>query len=84
MSDQEPKTKDGFSKHVKHRVGDNLRVHINLAGAVGDAPDAVVVQCLSTELERNDVHWVQSPQNQSESTNGSEESSRLGVLRLDH
>lgn len=84
MSKQEPKTENGFSKHVKHSVGDNLRVNINFAGAVGDAPDAVAIQCFSTALERNDVHRVQGPQNQSESTNGSEESSRLRVLRLHH
>lgn len=84
MSKQEPKTKDGFRKHVKHSVGDNLGVNSKVAGAVGDAPDAVAIQWFSTVLERNDIHWVHGPQNQSESANGSEESSRLGVLRLDN
>lgn len=39
---------------------------------------------MSTRLERDDVHWVHSPQNQSESANGSEEGSGLGVLRLNN
>ena len=40
MSEKEPEAEDGFGENVKDGIGDDLSVDINLAGSVGDTPDA--------------------------------------------
>lgn len=40
MGEQQPKAEDGLRENVKHPIGNNLRININLACAVGDTPHA--------------------------------------------
>lgn len=40
VSDDQPSTEDGLSKHIKDGVGDDLAVDTNLTGTISEAPDA--------------------------------------------
>lgn len=40
MGEQQPKAEDGLGENVEHPIGNNLRININLACAVGDTPHA--------------------------------------------
>lgn len=39
MSEQKPEAEDGLGENIENGVGNDLGVHIDLAGAVGDTPD---------------------------------------------
>ena len=41
MGEQEPEAEDGLGQDVKNGIGDNLRVNIRNARAIGDTPDAI-------------------------------------------
>lgn len=64
VSEQEPETKDWLGQDVKNGIGDDLSINTPLACSISNTP--------------ND--WVESPENESEATNGSEETSSLVVL----
>lgn len=40
MGKQQPKAEDGLRENVEHPIGNNLRIDIDLACAVGDTPHA--------------------------------------------
>lgn len=86
MSEEKPETKDSFREDVEDRVSDDLSVNVNVAGTVGNAPDARMSQfCFiskHTVVNARYVHRIDRPQDQGESTNGSEEGSGLGILGL--
>lgn len=43
MGEEEPGAEDGLGQDVEHGVRDDLLVDVHVAGAVGDAPDAVSI-----------------------------------------
>lgn len=57
MSKQEPETKDGLSKNIKNSISNDLRINTPLASTITDTPD----------------NGVESPEDQSEATDGSKE-----------
>lgn len=40
MGEEEPETEDGLGKDVEDSVGDDFAVDVDVAGSVGDTPDA--------------------------------------------
>lgn len=40
MSEEKPETEDGLGKDVEDSVGDDFTVDVDVAGSVGDTPDA--------------------------------------------
>jgi len=64
MCEQEPETKDRLSKDIEDSISDDLGINGPLSGSIRNTPD----------------NWVQSPENKSETTNGSEELSGRAAL----
>ena len=82
MGEEEPGTEDGLGKDVKDGIGDDLLVNGGVAGAVSDTPDTEsgVSACLELLLPRSNLHGVDSPDDEGEATNGSEEVANLATL----
>lgn len=51
MGEEEPEAEDGLGEDIENGVGNDLSININLAGAVGNTPDAVKSQS-STPTKR--------------------------------
>lgn len=84
VGEEEPGTEDGLGEDVKDGVGDDLLVNIHVAGAVGNTPDtkgplAVERACAFALFN---LHGVDSPDDEGEATNGSEEVANLATLGL--
>jgi len=67
MSKQKPETKDRLGKNIKDSISNDLSINRPLAGTITNTPD----------------NWVESPKDQSEATNGSEELGGAAVLGHD-
>jgi len=67
VSDDQPSTEDGLSKHIKDGVGDDLAVDTNLTGTISEAPD----------------DGVRGPEDESVDCNGDEELGNSLALALD-
>lgn len=39
MGEEEPEAKDGLGKNIEDSVGNNLRIHVDVTGAVSNTPD---------------------------------------------
>lgn len=40
MSEQKPKTENSLGEYVKDSIGNDLSINANVAGAIGNTPDA--------------------------------------------
>ena len=81
MGEQEPEAEDRLGEHVKDSIGDDFAVDADVAGSVGNTPNTTVgVSVGWFRLEIQDLHWVESPEDESETSNGLEESAGLRVL----
>jgi hypothetical protein len=82
VGEEEPGTEDGLGKDVKDGVGNDLLVNGGVAGAVGDTPDTErgVSGWLQSFSSRANLHGVDSPDDEGEATNGSEEVANLATL----
>jgi hypothetical protein len=82
VGEEEPGTKDGLGEDVKDSVGDDLLVNGSVAGAVSDTPDTEngVSGWLQSCSSRANLHGVDSPDDEGEATNGSEEVANLATL----
>lgn len=64
MSEQQPETKDWLGEDIENSISDDLSIDTPLSGSISNTPD----------------NWVQSPEDESEASNGSEElSSGVGL-----
>ena len=57
MGEQEPGTEDGLGENVENGVGNDLAIETNLAGAIGETPDATAV----SNLADNSVEFKSMP-----------------------
>jgi hypothetical protein len=81
VSEQEPGTEDWLGKDVQDGVSDDLLVHVHVARAVGNTPDAAsVVSDFLDISQASSLHWVDGPDDQGEATNSSEEAADLATL----
>ena len=81
MSKEKPEAEDGLGEDIENGIGDDLRINTDDTSTISNTPDAAKMLA-STKHERKkcNVHWVDSPEDQSETSNGSEESLGLAVL----
>lgn len=86
VGEEEPGSEDRLGKDVQDCVGDDLLVDAHVAGAIGDTPDTVkkVVSIMwdtRSVLRRcYDLHWVDSPDDDGETSNGGIKATNLATL----
>lgn len=82
VGEEEPGTEDGLGEDVEDSVGDDLLINGSVAGAIGDTPNARngVSYWLQSILLQSNLHGVDSPDDEGEATNGSEEVANLATL----
>ncbi|KXT18924.1 hypothetical protein AC579_3587 [Pseudocercospora musae] len=83
VGEEQPGTEDWLGQDVEDSVGNDLLVNVHVAAAISNAPDAressVSSSMSGVTLDRS-LHWVDSPDDQSEATDGSEEVADLAPL----
>lgn len=80
---EEPEAKDRLGKNVKHGVGNDFTIDRDVARAISDTPDAKQSQSPRCyDGAGSDIHWVDSPEDESKAPNGSVEGSGLLILGL--
>lgn len=81
MSKEKPEAEDGLGEDIENGIGDDLRINTDDTSTISNTPDAAnMLACTKHERKKCNVHWVDSPEDQSETSNGSEESLGLAVL----
>lgn len=82
VGEEKPETEDWLGKDIKDGVGDDFGIEANKAATVSNTPDAGAVSAIRAE-GHNHSHWVDSPEDQSESRNSTVESLGLAILAGD-
>ena len=81
VSQEQPQTKDRLRQDVENSVSNNLAVDINVAGAISDAPHTKTsASALRVNKRMFNSHWVGSPEDESEASNGSKEAAYFATL----
>jgi hypothetical protein len=81
MGEEKPEAKDWLGEDIKDSIGDDLSIKTNHASTVSNTPDAIdALAKPDHHMQMRNVHWVDSPEDQSEASNGSEESLGLSIL----
>ena len=63
MRKEEPETEDGLGKDIEDGVGNDLRVDIDVQGAVGNTPDTAMCKhtmssgCVDLTQGRQSIEW---------------------------
>lgn len=84
VCEEEPCTEDWLGKDVENGVGNNFLVNVEDASTISNTPDTknlsvsarTAIMCLSLSY----LHWVDSPDDQSEASDGSKEAADLTTL----
>jgi hypothetical protein len=82
VGEKEPCTEDGLGEDVKDGVGNDLLVNVHVAGAISDTPDTeknISGRSVDNSQQSN-LHRVDSPDDEGEATDGSEEVANLATL----
>ncbi len=80
MGEEKPEAKDWLGKNVEHGVGDNFGIDANDTGTIGNTPDARACQEVRRQRSGAELHWVDRPEDEGETSDGSKESLSLAVL----
>ena len=80
MGEEEPEAKDWFGKNVKDGIGDDLGVDSNNTATIGNTPDANICENLVVKKVMDDLHGVNGPKNQGETSDSAVESLGLVIL----
>ena len=82
MGKEQPETEDRFGKNVKYGIGNDLGVDVNIARTVSDTPDARLSLASIIGRSSENLHWIDSPEDEGETANSGKEGGSLGVLRF--
>lgn len=81
VGEEEPEAKDWLGEDIENGIGDDLSVETDHTSTISNTPDAVRVLAKMKHKEQvENIHWVGGPEDQSEASNGGEESLGLSIL----